>query len=282
MRYSVTTVATDQGMDLRDLAMAVEDRGLDGLWLPDHTHIPISRRTVYPLGGDLPTRYTRAVDPIVGLAIAAAVTNRIRLGTGIMLVCQRDPLVTAKALATLDHQSGGRLAVGIGYGWNVEEMVDHGVVPSTRRASARERTLAMQRLWEDEVASFSGDFVSFSPSWSWPKPRQQPLPVLVGGGPTATVFAQIAEFANGWIPVGRGVLDSGLPRLRRALEDVGRDPQEAEVVNFVGALREPARLDALEAVGVTEVVFELPPLGADDVLPVLDDLAVLTAERRSH
>jgi probable F420-dependent oxidoreductase len=277
MRHSVTMVATDRAISVRELAVAVEERGLDGLWLPDHTHIPVSRRSPYPLGGELPERYIRQIDPIVGLAMAAAVTDRIRLGTGILLVCQRDPLITAKALATLDQQSGGRLVVGVGYGWNVEEMEDHGVVPSTRRASARERVLAMRRLWEEEVASFSGEFVNFSPSWSWPKPQQRPLPVLVGGGPKGWVFEHVAEFGNGWIPLGRRDLEEGLPLMRRALEDAGRDPGEVEVVDFIGNLHDWAKLDALAELGITEVVFEVPPLGADEVLPMLDDLAVLAA-----
>jgi probable F420-dependent oxidoreductase len=277
MRHSVTMVATDQAICVRELAVAVEERGLDGLWLPDHTHIPVSRRSPYPFGGELPERYIRAIDPIVGLAMAAAVTDRIRLGTGILLVCQRDPLVTAKALATLDQQSGGRLVVGAGYGWNLEEMQDHGVVPSTRRASARERVLAMRRLWEEEVAGFSGEFVNFSPSWSWPKPQQQPLPVLIGGGPKRWVFEHVAEFGNGWIPLGRRDLAEGLPLMRRAFQDAGRDPARAEVVAFIGNVHDRAKLDALARLGITEVVFELPPLGAGEVLPMLDDLAVLAA-----
>ena len=148
MRYSVTMVATDRGLGIADVARAVEERGLDGLWVPDHTHIPVSRQTPYPLGGELPERYQRNLDPLVALAMAAAVTSLIRVGTGVLLAAQRDPIVTAKALATIDQQSGGRLAVGVGYGWNLEEMRDHGVDPATRRARLREHVLAMRRLWE--------------------------------------------------------------------------------------------------------------------------------------
>ena len=168
MRYSVAFVATDRGPGIAGAAVAVEERGFDGLWLPDHTHIPVSRQTPYPLGGELPEHYTRVLDPLAGLAMAAAVTGRIKIGTGVLLPAQRDPIVTAKALATIDHQSRGRLVVGVGYGWNAEEMRDHGVDPATRRDRAREHVLAMRTLWEDEVASYHGRHVRFG---TGPRPR---------------------------------------------------------------------------------------------------------------
>ncbi len=282
MRYSVTMVATDRGLGIADVARAVEERGLDGLWVPDHTHIPVSRQTPYPLGGELPERYLRTLDPLTALAMAAAVTSRIRVGTGVLLAAQRDPIVTAKALATIDDQSGGRLAVGVGYGWNIEEMRDHGVDPATRRARLREHLLAMRRLWEDEEARFSGQQVAFAPSWSWPKPVQRPLPVLVGGAATGTVFAHIAEFGQGWVPTGGRALADGVPRLRDRVAQAGRDPGDLEVIPFVTAARaDHRRIDALEQAGATEVAFDIQPGDGMTVRGELDRLAELVAKRRA-
>jgi probable F420-dependent oxidoreductase len=280
MRYSVTMVATDRGLGIADLARAVEERGLDGIWLPDHTHIPVSRQTPYPLGGELPERYLRTLDPLTSLAMAAAVTSRIRVGTGVLLAAQRDPIVTAKALATIDQQSGGRLAVGVGYGWNVEEMRDHGVDPATRRPRLREHMLAMRRLWEDEVASFQGQHVEFAPSWSWPKPAQRPLPVLVGGAATPTVFAHIAEFGQGWVPTsGRPVAD-GVPKLRQAVAEVGRDPADLEIIPFLTAAQaDHRRIDALAQAGATEIAFDIQPGDGTTIRRELDRLADFTAKR---
>lgn len=280
MRYSVAIVATDRGPGIAGAAVAVEERGFDGLWLPDHTHIPVSRQTPYPLGGELPEQYARVLDPLAGLAMAAAVTERIRLGTGVLLAAQRDPIVTAKALATIDHQSGGRLVVGVGYGWNVEEMRDHGVDPATRRGRTREHVLAMRALWEDEVASYSGQHVRFEPSWSWPKPVQRPLPVLVGGAPATSVFAHVAEFGQGWVPVGGHGLAEAVPRLREQVAAAGRDPGGLQIVPFTTARAEHAKLDAYERAGATEVCFGVDAGDGPSVRAVLDRLAALTAERR--
>lgn len=282
VRYSVTMVATDRGLGIADVAREVEERGLDGLWLPDHTHIPVSRRTPYPLGGELPERYRRTLDPLTSLAMAAAVTSRIRVGTGVLLAAQRDPIITAKALATIDQQSGGRLAVGVGYGWNLEEMRDHGIDPATRRARVREHVLAMRRLWEDEVAGFDGQHAQFAPSWSWPKPAQRPLPVLVGGGATATVFAHIVEFGQGWVPTGGRPLAEGVPRLRDQVAEAGRDPGDLEVIPFLTAARaDHRRIDALAQAGATEIAFDIQPGDGKTVGGELDRLAEFVARRRA-
>lgn len=282
MRYSVTMVATDRGPGIADVARAVEERGLDGLWVPDHTHIPVSRQTPYPLGGDLPERYLHLLDPLTSLAMASAVTTRIRLGTGVLLAAQRDPIVTAKALATIDQQSGGRLAVGVGYGWNIDEMRDHGVDPATRRARVREHVLAMRRLWEEEVADFEGDHVTLAPSWSWPKPAQRPLPILVGGAATPTVFAHIAEFAQGWVPTGGRPLADGVPRLREVMAQAGRNPDDLEVIPFVTAARaDHRRIDALGQAGATEIAFDLLSGDSETVRAQLDRLAQLIGQRQA-
>lgn len=275
MRLSVTMVATGwPAWGIAEVARAVEERGLDGLWLPDHTHVPISRETPFPVGGDLPDRYRRNLDPITALAMAAAVSTRIRVGTGILLAAQRDPIVTAKALATLDDQSDGRLAVGVGYGWNLEEMRDHGVDPATRRDRLREHVLAMQTLWREEVAAFDGKHVHFAPSWSWPKPRPE-LPVLLGGAPSERTFAAIAEFGHGWIPAGGRGLADGVSRLRGVMAAAGRDPSALEVIAFIGATDDPDRLAALYRAGATEVAIEVDPGDGASVRTALDRVATL-------
>ncbi len=276
LRYGVTTFPTDRSMPVVDLARALEDRGFDSLWLPEHTHIPTSRRTPWPgiPGHELPDKYKRSLDPLVALAAAATATTHLRLGTGILLVAQRDPIVTAKAVATLDHLSGGRTALGIGFGWNEDEMADHGVDYRTRRDRGREHLLAMRRLWEDDVAEFHGAHVDLPPTWSWPKPAQRPLPVLVGGAAGPKLFAHIAEYADGWIPIGGRGLRESLPKLHDAVAEAGRDPEALEIVPMA-VLPDRGKLDHYESIGVTEVVFDLESMPTDDCLRVLDDYAQL-------
>ena len=276
LRYGVTTFPTDLSMPVVDLARALEERGFDSLWLPEHTHIPTSRRTPWPAVPNvpLPEKYHRALDPLVALTAAATATTTLRLGTGILLVAQRDPIVTAKAIATLDHLSGGRAAVGVGFGWNVDEMEHHGVDYRTRRDKGREHLLAMRRLWEDEVAEFSGTYVRLNPSWSWPKPTQRPLPVLVGGAAGPKLFRHIAEYGNGWIPIGGRGLREALPTLHEAVTDAGRDPSTLEIVPMA-VQPDRGKLDYYESIGVTEVVFDLESMPTDDCLKTLDAYAEL-------
>jgi probable F420-dependent oxidoreductase len=274
VQVGVTIFATDQSMSPVELAREAEERGFASLYVPEHTHIPVSRRTPPPTGDALlAEEYKRTLDPYVALAAAAAVTRRIRLGTGIALVAQHDPIALAKAIATLDHVSQGRFVLGIGYGWNVEEMASHGVEAKTRRARVRETMLAMQALWSSEVAEFRGEFVRFEPSWQWPKPVQRPRPrVLIGGAPGPTLVAHVAEYADGWIPIGGAGIRQALPELRRAFEARGRDPDSLEVVPL-GVLPDPAKLDYYASLGVTEAVLRLPSAPRDRVLPLLDDYA---------
>ena len=266
MRYGVTMFVTDVSIGIVELALAVEERGLDSLWLPEHTHIPTSRKTTHPSGGELPEKYKRSLDPLVALGAAASATTTLRLGT-------------------LDHVSGGRVALGVGFGWNEDEIADHGVAFGDRRAVAREHVLAMQALWRDDEAGFAGDHVTVSPSWSWPKPAQRgddgrpAVPVLVGGGAGPKLFAQAVEYADGWMPIGGAGLQSSLPTLRDALDAAGRDPDAFEVVPFA-ALPDHGKLDHYDRLGVTETVFDLPSAPSDQVLPVLDRYAEIAAERR--
>jgi probable F420-dependent oxidoreductase len=285
MRYGVTMFVTDVSIGVVDLARAVEERGLDSLWLPEHTHIPTSRKTHHPSGGELHEKYKRSLDPLVALGAAASATTALRLGTGILLPAQRDPIVTAKAVATLDHVSGGRVVLGVGFGWNEDEIADHGVGFGERRAVAREHVLAMQALWGDDEASFEGDHVRIPPSWSWPKPAQRDrsgrpaVPVLVGGGAGPKLFAHAVEYADGWVPIGGAGLSSTLPTLRAALAEAGRDPAAFEVVPFA-TLPDHGKLDHYDDLGVNETVFDLPSAPQDEILPILDRFAALVAERR--
>lgn len=208
MRYGVTMFATDRSTGVVDLAREAEARGLDSLWVPEHTHIPASRRTPWPMGDEVPEQYRHSLDPMVAMTAAAVATERLRVGTGVMLAAQREPIANAKALATLDPISGGRVTVGVGFGWNREEMGHHGVAHGERREVAREHVLAMQQLWAEDEAEFHGRYVDVSPSWSWPEPTRRDgrgrrgVPALVGGGAGPDLFAQVAGHADGWIPVG--------------------------------------------------------------------------------
>lgn len=278
MRYGLTIFLTDQTIDAVTLARAAEDRGFCSLWVPEHTHIPVSRRTPAPTGEPLAEEYRRSLDPFVALSAAAAVTTRLTVGTGISLVAQREPIVTAKAAATLDWQSNGRFRLGIGYGWNVDEMEDHGVEPAGRRARAREHVLAMRALWENDVASFHGDHVHFPDTWSWPKPKQRPLPVLIGGAAGPGLFDHVAEFAQGWIPIGGAGLTEAIPRLHETVSAAGRDPSALEIIPF-GSLPDHGKLDHFQQIGVTECVFRLPAADEPEVMKVLDRYAGLIEQR---
>lgn len=276
MRIGITMFATDRAMDPADLAQEAESRGFASLYVPEHTHIPVSRRTPPPTGDAvLAEEYKRTLDPYVALAAAAARTQRIRLGTGIALVAQHDPIALAKQIATLDHLSRGRVVLGIGFGWNREEMEDHGIDFRRRRARVRETMLAMQALWSQEVAGFDGEFVRFEASWQWPKPVQQPRPrVLIGGAPGPKLFEHIAEYADGWLPIGGAGLREALPELRAAFEARGRDASGIEIVPM-GILPTREKLDYYREIGVTEAVLRIPSADREAVLPVLDDFTRL-------
>lgn len=285
MRYGITMFATDVSIDIVELAREAEARGLQSLWLPEHTHIPVGRRTPPPSGdASLAEEYKRCLDPLVALAAVATATKTLRLGTGILLAAQREPIVTAKAVATLDHLSGGRAALGVGFGWNEDEIAHHGVTMPERRAVAREAILAMQALWADDEASFDGDHVRFTSSWSWPKPVQRGpddrprVPVLHGGAAGPKLFEHIAEYGDGWIPIGGHGLTEAIPRLREVVAQAGRDPDDLEIVPF-GSIPDPGKLDHFERIGVTECVFRIPSAPRDVVLPHLDQQAALVTSR---
>ena len=274
MKIGITMFATDLALDPVELACEAEARGFYSLYIPEHTHIPTSRRTPPPTGDAvLAEEYKRTLDPYIALAAASARTQRILLGTGIGLVAQHDPITFAKELATLDLLSRGRLVLGIGYGWNHEEMENHGVDVKRRREVVRETMLAMEALWTQEVASFSGEFVRFEPSWQWPKPVQQPRPrVLLGGAPGPILFRHVAEYGDGWLPIGGAGLAAALDQLRAAFSAAGRDPASLHIVPM-GVLPSAEKLAYYREHGVTESVLRVPSAPRDVVMPVLDRFA---------
>lgn len=276
MHIGITMFATDRTMPVADLAREAEARGFHSLYVPEHTHIPVSRRTPPPTGdAELAEEYKRTLDPLVALGGAAAVTDRILLGTGICVVAQREPIVTAKAIATLDGMCDGRFVFGVGFGWNADEIEDHGITMPDRRGVAREHVLAMRALWRDDVAEFHGEHVDFAPSWSWPKPvRPDGPPVLIGGAPGPKLFAHVAEYADGWIPVGGAGIRAALEDLRRACDAVGRDAGTLRIVPF-GSIPDPGKLDYYAGLGIREIVLRVHGGDTDAVLPQLDRYAEL-------
>jgi len=276
MELGITMFATDQTMSVVELARAAEEREFASLYIPEHTHIPTSRRTPPPTGAaELPEEYKRTLDPFVALSAAAAVTSRIRLGTGICVIAQREPIVTAKAVATLDLVSDGRFAFGIGFGWNQDEIEHHGVDFARRRDHAREHVLAMKALWHDDVAEFHGEFVDFAPSWSWPKPVQRPHPpILIGGGPGPKVLAAVADYADGWMPIGGAGIRAALDDLRLACDTVDRDVATVRIIPF-STIPDPGKLEYYATLGITEVVLRVPSAGPETVVPLLDEYAGL-------
>ncbi len=269
---------TDLSIRPDRLATELESRGFESLWVTEHTHIPTSRRTPWPGGPVLPEEYRRTLDPYVALASAAAVTERLRLATGITLIAQHDPIVLAKTVASLDHLSGGRVVLGIGVGWNEDEMEHHGVDPARRRAVVREHVLAMRELWTEEEASFDGEFVRFSPSWSWPKPVSDPHPPIVMGGAGGPItFRHVVEYCDGWMPIhGRRNIADKLDGLRQAADDAGRDMATIQLGVF-GCPADRAVIDGYAELGFTRCVIGVPSTGEDDALRALDGAADVVA-----
>src|SRR5881628_3134861 len=234
MLIGAAIFATDDAIRPDELARELEQRGYESLWLPEHTHIPASRRSPYPGGGDLPKEYWHTHDPFLALTAAAMATKKLRVATGICLIIQRDPIITAKQVASLDMLSGGRFIFGIGGGWNAEEMENHGTNFKKRWRVLRERVLAMKEIWTKEEAEFHGEFVNFDKIWCSPKPVQKPHPPILMGGDGATTFDRVIEFCNGWMPLGYRVqgLAEKISTLRRRAEDAGRDPRSISITIF--------------------------------------------------
>ena len=276
MRVGVFYFPTDYGIDIAELARALEERGFDSLFVPEHTHIPASRKSPFPGGGELPKRYSHTHDPFVALSFAAAATKTLTIGTGILLVPQHEPLVTAKAIASLDQLSGGRFVFGIGGGWNVEEMENHGARYQTRFKQMREHVLAMKVLWTEEEASYDGEFVKFHRVWSWPKPLQSPHPPIILGGESDHTLRRVVEYCDGWFPRTRAGFDApqAIARLARMAEQKGRDPKTLSVTVF-GAPNDAATLEGYARAGIHSALLAVPDKSRDDILAYLDRVAPL-------
>ena len=276
MRLGITAALTDRDMAPAALAAAVEELGFDSLFLPEHTHLPV-REDVPPalVEGVRLDDYKRSLDPLVALSTAAAVTTRIGLGTGILLVAQHDPIVLAKQVATLDHLSEGRVTLGVGFGWNRAEAEDHGVDFPRRHAVVREHMAAMEAIWSHERAEYHGEFVDFDPTWSWPKPLQQPrVRTLIGGGANDAVLSAVVDYADGWIPIGGRGLSEAVPELRARAEAAGRDPDRLSVVPF-GTIAGEGKLEHYADLGITEVVLRIGAGDPPSMRAELESLAPL-------
>jgi probable F420-dependent oxidoreductase len=285
MEFGITSFLTDYSMQAVDLAVAVEERGFDALFVPDHTHMPASRRSKFSRGGDLPPDYSHNIEVFQALTAAAAVTKRIRLGTGICLIVERDPIITAKQVASLDHISGGRFDFGIGGGWNREEMENHGTPWHRRWKVVRERIEAMKAIWTEDEASYAGEFVEFEPIWSWPKPVQKPHPPIFVGGDAPGTFKRVLRYGNGWFPSLGGTDEQAGLKLDRMAElaalarEAGRP---AYPITTNATPRDPDKIERLAEAGVTRCLFGLKSASVDEVLPRLDKLARLVEDVRKR
>jgi probable F420-dependent oxidoreductase len=284
MEFGASIFFTDYSITPAELAVAMEERGFDSVWAAEHSHIPVPRRTPAPGGGELPKRYYDVMDPFVTLSAAAAVTGRLKLGTGVCLIIQRDTIQTAKLVASIDQVSSGRFLFGIGGGWNAEEIENHGTEFTSRFKKMREQVEAMKEIWTKETAEFHGDIVDFTPMMTWPKPVQKPHPPVIVGGAFPWAARRAIRYGDGWIPIagGAGYGDplEYLPWFRQMAEQAGRDPQSLPVT-LGGAPEDPDMLKRYRELGVAGVNFPVPPAKADEVLPILDRLANLKRQLRA-
>ena len=279
MKYGAMMFSTDYSIRPYDLAKMLEERGFESMWVPEHTHIPANRQSPWPGGGDLPKDYWHTYDPFVALTAAATVTNTIKLGTGICLMIERDPITTAKEIASLDLISNGRFIFGIGGGWNSEEMEDHGTDFRTRWRLLRENILAMKQIWTAGEAEFHGEYVNFDKMWAYPKPLQKPHPPILMGGDGPTTFDRVVEYCDGWMPIGSR--NSGGPSLsekivllKRQASEAGRDPESLDITSF-GVRPDPELVTRLEESGVNRIIFTLPSEERAQVTPLIDECARL-------
>jgi probable F420-dependent oxidoreductase len=276
MQLGTVIFPTEYSIGMDELAPALEARGFESCFVTEHTHIPVNRLSPWPGGDTLPKEYAHTYDPFVCLAFAAATTTTLKIGTGICLLPQRDTLITAKLVSSLDRMSNGRFLFGIGGGWNKEEMNHHGTEYKTRFALLEEKLNAMKGLWTQDKYGHNSELVSFSPSWSYPKPMQQPYPPILLGGDTDYTLDRVARFCDGWLPIARPGFDAAtsMARLKAAADRHERDISDISVTVFA-AKADPAAMDGLRAVGISRALIALPSVSRDKMLPLLDDYAKL-------
>ncbi len=277
MKFGVAIFPTDYSIAPHQVTKEAEDRGFESIFFPEHTHIPASRKTPWPDGAELPLEYSHSLDLFVGLGAAAAATQKIMLGTGICLVIERDPIVLANEVATLDHISNGRVLFGVGGGWNREEMENHGTSFEKRWFVLRERIEAMKAIWTEDEASYHGDFVDFDRIWSWPKPIQKPHPPIFVGGNGARTLERVVRYGDEWMPLPRGDVDMS-PRIQELQELAAKAGRAPIPVSIFFAPPDADKLRALDSNGVGRSIFILPSAEADVVLPKLDELAGVVAQ----
>ncbi len=273
MKYGLIIFPTTYTMTPAELGVAAEERGFESLWFPEHTHIPASRESPWPGGADLPQEYYDTYDLFVALGMAAQATTKLIVGAGICLVIEHDPIVLAKKVATLDHLSDGRFIFGIGGGWNVEEMRNHGTDFKRRWKVLRERVEAMKEIWTNDQAEYHGEFVDFDPIFSNPKPKQKPYPPILIGGAAPWALKRAVRYCDGWMPIGiRDEVIEHIPQMRAMAEEAGRDPDSLSITIF-GTMPDKDAIARYEDAGAERCIFFLPSKGADDVLPMMDKLA---------
>ena len=269
---------TDYSMAPGELARALDGRGFESVWAPEHSHIPLSRTTPFPQGGELPKKYYDVMDPFVALTAAAAATKMLKIGTGVCLVAQRDPIQTAKLVASLDQVSGGRFLFGVGGGWNAEEMADHGTAFATRFKLMREHIAAMKEIWTKPEPEYHGELVDFPPMRTWPKPVQKPHPPVIVGGAFPYAARRALAYGDGWVPHASrpqyADVSEHLPRFRQMAAEAGRDPASVPVTIF-GVTEDLERLRRYRDLGIARAVVSLPSAQADEILPILDRWAEL-------
>jgi probable F420-dependent oxidoreductase len=278
MDFGAAMFFTEYSIAAGELGQALEARGFESVWAPEHSHIPTSRMTPFPQGGELPKKYYDAMDPFVSLTAAAVTTKSLRIGTGVCLVSQRDPIQTAKLVTSIDQISSGRFLFGVGGGWNAEEMADHGTAFETRFKLMRERIAAMKEIWTKSEPEYHGEFVDFPPMMTWPKPVQKPHPPVIVGGAFPYAARRAIAYGDGWIPHASrpqyGDVTEFLPRFRQMAAEAGRDPTSVPVTIF-GIPEDLDRLKRYRDLGVARVVVSLPSAQVDEVVPALDRLAEL-------
>ena len=275
MDFGASMFMTDYCIPAAELGRALEQRGFESLWNPEHSHIPLSRKTPFPGGGDLPKMYYDAMDPFITLTAAAAATTRLKIGTGVCLVIQRDTIQTAKLVASLDQVSGGRFLFGIGGGWNRDEMEDHGAVYANRFKKMREQIEAMKAIWTEAKPEYHGDLVDFPAMMTWPKPVQKPHPPVILGGAFPQAARRAIRYGDGWVPIaGRGNIEDTIPLFKQMLSEAGRSLADVPITMF-GVAPDADLVKRYRDMGVTRVVAGLPPENSDKTLPVLDRWAAL-------